>query len=159
MDFLTGLHNRRSFDRALGDLIRDFHERNYPFSLILMDIDDFKAINDKYGHLAGDAVLKEVASILKTFLRANTIIGRTGGEEFGIILPGVTIEKALGVAERIRSVIENREINTGKNILKVTASSGVTQVVEGDDINSIYERADRALYRAKNGGKNRVEFL
>lgn len=160
MDFLTGLHNRRSFERALSDLIRDFYEMKYYFSFILVDIDDFKKINDKYGHTVGDIVLREVAYVFKAFLRANTIIARTGGEEFGIVLPGTTLEDALSVAERIRNILENREINLGNNnVIKITASFGVTQIKEGDDINSVYSRADKALYKAKNNGKNRVEHF
>lgn len=159
IDFLTSLYNRRSFDRSLNDLIENFYKNRYPFTLILLDVDNFKSINDKYGHLVGDRVLKEIASILRLFLRANTIIARTGGEEFGIILPGVTLENAIKVAERIRNIIENREIKIDKHTLKVTVSIGVTEVKQNDNIYSIYERVDKALYKAKNNGKNRVEFL
>lgn len=159
IDFLTGLYNRRSFDRSLNDLIENFYERNYPFSLILLDIDDFKSVNDRYGHLVGDGVLKEISSVLKIFLRANTIVARTGGEEFGIILPGVVLENAVKVADRIKNIIENREMKIDKHIVKVTVSIGVTQIRQGDNLYSIYERVDRALYKAKNNGKNRVEFL
>lgn len=159
VDFLTGLANRRSFDRSLKDLIRDFKERGYPFSIILIDIDNFKYINDTYGHPAGDEVLREIAAILKTFLRANTIIARTGGEEFGIIVPGVELENAVKIAQRIKNVIENREIKINDHIIKITASLGVTQVRKSDDLSSIYERADSALYKAKKDGKNKVEFI
>ncbi|MEJ5274131.1 MAG: GGDEF domain-containing protein [Spirochaetota bacterium] len=110
VDFLTGLVNRRSFERSAKDLFKEIKERDYTFSLIIMDIDNFKQVNDTFGHLAGDEVLKEIAMLLRIFLRANTVVGRLGGEEFGIILPNVDVESAVKVAERLRYAIENREI-------------------------------------------------
>jgi len=156
LDFLTSLVNRRSFDRALNDLIKDFNEKKIPFTLILLDLDNFKQINDKFGHPAGDLVLKEVSNLLRTYLRANTIIGRLGGEEFGIILPNVTLENGKNVAERIRNVIENHEIKYDGKVIRISASLGVTQVKEGDTIDTLYRRADEALYQAKRDGKNKV---
>lgn len=158
IDFLTGLSNRRSFERSISDFLRDLKEKDYPFSLILVDIDNFKNINDTYGHPAGDVVLRELASIFKIFLRANTIIGRIGGEEFGIILPGVDLENASKVAERLRRIVQNRKITFSNKVINITASFGVTQAKKEDDVFSIYERADRALYKSKNNGKNRIEF-
>ncbi len=159
-DFLTGLVNRSRFERAIEDAIRDFHKKNYPFSIIFVDIDDFKRINDTYGHLVGDLVLKEVASIFKFYLRANTVVGRIGGEEFCILLPGVEIDDAKKIAERLKKIIENREIKLEDGTtVKVTASFGVTQVKMGDTVKSILERADKALYKAKKEGKNRVEVV
>ena len=159
IDFLTGVVNRRSFDRALEDLLKEVNEKNYNFTLILLDIDNFKAINDTYGHLAGDWVLKEISNVLRTFLRANTIIGRIGGEEFGIILPGVSLENGIKVAERIRNIIENREVRYENKVIKFTASFGVTESKKEDTKESIYKRADEALYIAKRSGKNKVAFL
>ena len=156
LDFLTSLANRRSFDRALNDLIKDFNDKKIPFTLILLDLDNFKQINDKFGHPAGDLVLKEVSNLLRTYLRANTIIGRLGGEEFGIILPNVTLENGKNVAERIRNVIENHEIKYDGKVIKISASLGVTQVKEGDTIDTLYRRVDEALYQAKRDGKNKV---
>lgn len=104
--------------------------------------------------------MKEIATIFKFYLRANTIIGRIGGEEFAILLPGVEIEDAVKIAERLRNIIQNREIRIGPDrdeILRVTASFGVTQVKKGDTVNSILHRADTAMYRAKKTGKNKVE--
>lgn len=157
IDFLTAIPNRRRFMRALEDFLKDFREKGYIFSLIILDIDDFKKINDTYGHLAGGEVLKDVASVLKFYLRANTIIGRIGGEEFAVLLPGVDIEKAKSVAERIRNVIKNRKVHVGDIVINPRASLGVTQVKKGDTIKTIIKRADMALYRAKSKGKNRVE--
>ena len=158
IDFLTAIPNRRRFMRAMEDFLRDFKKKGYKFSLIILDIDDFKKINDTYGHLAGDEVLKDVASVLKFYLRANTVIGRIGGEEFAILLPGVEAENAKKVAERLRKIIENRKVHVNEEtIINPTASFGVTEVKEGDSLDKIIERADRALYRAKSKGKNRVE--
>lgn len=158
IDFLTTLYNRRRFERALLDMIKDYKERGYPFSIILLDIDDFKTINDKYGHPIGDLVLKEVANVLKNYLRANSVSARIGGEEFAVLLPGVEIEDAVKIAERLRQIIENRHIRTNGSFIRFTASFGVTQVKDGDTLNSIIERADRALYKAKQMGKNKVAF-
>lgn len=159
IDFLTGIVNRRSFDRALEDLLKEVREKDYVFTLILLDIDNFKSVNDTYGHLAGDLVLKEISTVLRIFLRANTIIGRIGGEEFGIILPGVSLENGIKVAERIRSIIENREVKFEDRIIKFTASFGVTESKKEDTKESIYKRVDEALYIAKRNRKNRVAFL
>ncbi|HIE35102.1 MAG TPA: GGDEF domain-containing protein [Campylobacterales bacterium] len=154
IDFLTGLVNRRRFDRALLELLNDLHTKNYPFSLILLDIDNFKKINDKYGHPGGDKVLQEVATILKNFLRANAIVSRFGGEEFAVILPGSKLDEAEHIAQRLRKAIENRSFHIDD--LKVTASFGVTEAKKDDTLESIYERADKALYKAKKSGKNIV---
>lgn len=159
LDFLTGLVNRRSFDRALEDLLKEVREKGYTFTLILMDIDNFKQINDTYGHPVGDMVLKEVSAVLRMYLRANTIIGRLGGEEFGIILPGVSISDGIKVAERIRGIIENRELKHNDKVIKITASFGVTESNKDDTKESIYTRADNALYKAKKEGKNKVVYL
>ncbi|MDQ7055946.1 MAG: GGDEF domain-containing protein [Persephonella sp.] len=156
MDFLTGLVNRRRFERVLQDAIKDRKLRNYPFSVIFVDVDDFKKINDDYGHLVGDIVLKELATIFRFYLRANTIIGRLGGEEFAVLLPGVELKDAVKIAERLRKIIENREIkveSNGVKKLKVTASFGVTEVKDDDTVESVLMRADEAMYRAKKKGK------
>jgi len=159
MDFLTQLPNRRRFVRALKDSLRNHKEKNYPFSLIVLDIDDFKKINDTYGHSGGDTVLKEIAYILKNYLRANTVIGRLGGEEFAILIPGINGKKAKHIAERIRKVLENRSISYKNKTIKVTASFGVTESVKKDTPESIIDRADKALYKAKNSGKNTVKII
>lgn len=160
IDFLTGLVNRRRFERALEDAIRDRKKRGYPSALIFVDIDNFKQINDKYGHINGDLVLKELATIFRFYLRANTVIGRLGGEEFAILLPGTEIDDAVKVAERLRKIIENREIkiNHGETKkIKVTASFGVTDVRPNDTVEILLNRADEAMYEAKKSGKNQVK--
>ncbi|WP_456382143.1 diguanylate cyclase [Persephonella sp.] len=162
IDFLTGLVNRRRFERVLEDAIRDRKIRGYPASLIFVDIDNFKKINDEYGHLAGDIVLKELAKVFRFYLRANTIIARLGGEEFAILLPGIEIKDAVKVAERLRKIIENRDIKIpvdedGEKKIQVTASFGVTEIREDDTVESLLIRADEAMYKAKKSGKNKVE--
>ncbi len=159
VDFLTGLINKRRFERTLSELLKDFNERKYPFSLIVLDIDNFKQINDSYGHPIGDLVLKEIATIFKNYLRANTITARIGGEEFAILLPGVEITDAIRIADRLRTLIENRTIRYEDHNIHITASFGVTEAKSGDTVNSIIERADKALYIAKRNGKNKVEVL
>ena len=159
IDFLTGLVNRRRFERALLEMINDYQTMHYPFGLILLDVDNFKQINDKYGHTAGDQVLKEIALILKTFLRANNIPARIGGEEFAILVPGATAKEAKIIAERLRSAIQNRTFSTLEDEIKVTASFGVTSVREDDTVDTIFARVDKALYKAKNEGKNQVVVI
>ncbi len=159
LDYLTGLLNRRRFERALSDIVKDFHTRNYPSSLIIMDIDNFKQINDTYGHSAGDQILKEIALILKTFLRGNNIPARVGGEEFAVLIPGTTTEEAIKIAERIRNIIETRNFTIPQGEIKVTASFGITSTKENDTNQTIYKRADEALYRAKQKGKNKVVVI
>ena len=159
LDFLTGLVNRRRFERAVLEMINEYQTRGYPFSLILMDIDNFKKINDTYGHPVGDHVLKEIALILKTFLRANNISARVGGEEFAILVPGANAQEGVTVAQRLKSAIENRVFSTPDGEIKITASFGVTGVRKDDTLETIFARADKALYRAKQEGKNKVAVI
>ena len=159
IDFLTGLVNRRRFERALLEMLNDYQTRGYPFALILLDLDNFKTINDTYGHPVGDQLLKEIALILKTFLRANNIAARLGGEEFAILVPGVTVKEAEIIANRLRTTIENRNFVSLDKDIRTTASFGVTGVHIDDTIDSILERADQALYEAKKQGKNRVVVI
>ncbi len=161
IDFLTSLSNRKRFIRALEDSIKGIKTHNYPFSLIILDIDNFKNINDYYGHIVGDYALKTVASLLKQNLRVNSVIGRLGGEEFGIILPGTNIENALKIAERLRKCIETNPIPILEQHKEVyiSASFGVTEAKTDDTITSILNRADLAMYQAKRNGKNQIFHL
>ncbi len=159
IDFLTGLLNRRRFERALLEMLNEYQRRGYPFALILLDIDDFKSINDTYGHPAGDQLLKEVALILKTFLRANNIAARLGGEEFAILVPGATAKEGEIIANRLRSAMEHRNFIDLEKDIHITASFGVTAPHTDDTIDTILERADKALYEAKKQGKNRVVIV
>jgi len=157
LDFLTRVANRASFDRALVDMVQDFYRRNYPFALLMIDIDDFKKINDTFGHQAGDFILKELAKLLKSQLRARDVIARYGGEEFAILLPGVTFSQALRVAERLRKAVEKHLFKYAGKIIPVTVSVGVALMRDGLDETSIVEKADKALYLAKRSGKNQVK--
>lgn len=157
IDPLTGLRNRRSFERALSEFFRDFKKFGYPFSVIMIDLDNFKQINDTYGHLAGDKVLREVGNILRNYLRAKDVVARTGGEEFTIILPGITKDEAVLVAERLRKVIANHTIEHEDKKISVTASFGVAEMREGlENPEDLIREVDERLYEAKRTGKDKV---
>jgi len=157
VDALTGLRNRRSFERTLQEFYRDYKKFGYPFSLIMMDLDNFKEVNDTYGHLVGDRVLKEVGNILRNYLRAKDVPARTGGEEFAIILPGVTKSEALMVAERLRRVISKHKIKVDSTEISVTASFGVSQMDDSiEEPEDLLREADKNLYQAKRTGKDKV---
>jgi len=159
IDFLTKVYNRRSFIRALKDFVRDYYERKYPFALLMIDIDHFKKINDTYGHLCGDKVLKAVAGTLKLNLRARDIVGRYGGEEFGVILPGSNLAQAVNIAERLRKAVEELTIDCNGIPIKVTISIGVATMKDGLNEESLINLADEALYLAKRSGRNRVKTM
>jgi diguanylate cyclase (GGDEF)-like protein len=160
-DSLTGIYNRRYINEKLPvDLINAVLLKQ-SISIIMTDIDFFKKINDNYGHLAGDIVLKEFAKILgQSIKRESDWVSRYGGEEFIICLPGANLDKAKEIAENIRKVVEAKEIVAGNQTVKITASFGVCSVkpVEGkNSMESLIELADQKLYEAKNNGRNRVE--
>ena len=155
-DFLTQVANRASFDRALSDMVQDFYKRNYPFALLLIDIDNFKKINDTYGHQAGDYVLRELARVVKEQLRVRDLVARYGGEEFAVLLPGVTFSQAIRIAERIRQAIEKHLFRYHNVEIPVTVSIGVAIMRDGLDETFLVEKADKALYLAKRMGKNQV---
>jgi diguanylate cyclase len=123
---------------------------------MVCDIDFFKKINDTYGHKVGDLALKKLASLLQERLRVNDIITRYGGEEFAIILPHTGLEGAQKAAEGIRSYIDKATFSYKGKTIPLTISVGVSKFIKGDDKNSVFERADRALYLAKNSGRNAV---
>lgn len=153
-DHLTGLFNRRRVTQLLEHEVRRALRYDTSFSVILMDIDHFKEINDQFGHQAGDKALKRIADVVKTALRAPDSVGRWGGEEFLIILTETDIGGGLSLAEKLRTRVESAYL--GK-IGHRTASFGVTAFQDGDDIGAIIARADAGLYAAKRGGRNRVE--
>lgn len=160
-DHITGLANRRAFDKQLSrEWQRAFNER-LNLSLLMIDVDRFKLYNDHYGHPAGDECLRKVASILaRSALRATDLVARYGGEEFAIILPGASLNMAVLLSERIRqSVAEARLPHAADPQGIVTISAGVATVLPSTDVEmaTLVERADRALYEAKNRGRDRVE--
>jgi diguanylate cyclase (GGDEF)-like protein len=157
-DFLTGLLNRRSL-LELGDKeIERSRRSGLPLGILLVDLDFFKSINDRYGHDAGDEALKVVSSRFNSILRSIDIFGRYGGEEFVAFLPGADLESSLAVAERLRAAIESSEIAYGDFDIKITASIGVHSQTaeESTRLESCLIHVDMALYRAKENGRNRV---
>jgi diguanylate cyclase (GGDEF)-like protein/PAS domain S-box-containing protein len=157
-DSLTGLANRgRFFELAKVELARSLRYGN-PYAVLLLDIDNFKKINDMHGHKSGDAVLQTLANIMRRTLREVDIIGRIGGEEFAILLPETNLETAPEVAERLRQTVADTEIETGNQMsLHITVSIGVALPVKhSHQIDNVLRRADTALYAAKNRGRNRV---
>jgi diguanylate cyclase (GGDEF)-like protein len=158
-DHLTGLYNRRFFaDEAIRAISISLRKKS-PFSIIMMDIDNFKNINDTYGHHYGDKVICEVSDRLKKLIRKSDVAVRFGGEEFVLLLYETTQEDALKVAENIRREIDNLSMNCGEHIINFTISFGVTQfdaIKDETNIENTIARADHALYKAKQTGRNRV---
>lgn len=159
-DSLTGLYNRRAILGKLRELINLANRYKDDFSLIMLDIDHFKKVNDRYGHLTGDEVLEEIATLIRRNIRDTDIVGRYGGEEFIIILPKTTLSSAWVVAERIRSIIEKAELkDSAGNVFAITVSQGLAGWERDEDAASLISRADEALYKAKEKGRNRVQIL
>ncbi len=159
-DALTGLYNRGSFNEALKDELSRAHRYNRNISLLLIDIDFFKKVNDTYGHQAGDEVLKSVADIILSSIRNSDYAARYGGEEFVIILPEANSEKAIELAERIRVSIEQKEFKISKNeAIHLTISIGVGSSSKKISPKLLIETADKALYKAKENGRNQVQYL
>ncbi len=175
-DHLTGLYNRRSLYISIealmaelaaeGELGRETRRRaedsteqegaeRQTFSVVLLDIDHFKYVNDTFGHASGDIVLRAVAEVLQSFLRQRDLAGRWGGEEFVLVLPGVPLPQAERIAERLRQRVESAYVLED---CQVTASFGVTCWQPGDSLEAVMGRADSAMYRAKHLGRNRVEL-
>ena len=156
-DELTGIHNRRFIMERLGEEFQKARRTNTPLAAIMLDLDHFKNINDTYGHPFGDVVLKTVAERVKGRLRAYDLFGRAGGEEFLILTPLTPLGDATVLAERIRDIIRSEKIGDGISEVTMTASLGVSVLTERDeDPDALLGRADRALYKAKEQGRDRV---
>jgi diguanylate cyclase len=158
-DPLTGLGNRKYFDRMIGGAVQNALVSGEPLSLLLFDIDHFKSFNDSYGHLTGDQVLRLVGLSLKQTIKGQDITARYGGEEFAVVLPNTALRQALTVADHIRRAVMAKELkkkSTGEILGRVTISVGVSMLKPGDDTDSLIERADACLYAAKRNGRNRV---
>ena len=160
LDALTGLNNRKAFDRKINDLCEKFDKNEEFFSVVMLDIDYFKKFNDQYGHQVGDEVLRIVGSHLKENLKGKDFPSRYGGEEFIVLLPNTKLDKAYIVAEQIRETISKKRLKikkTGQALGNITVSVGVSEIREGDTAISVVERADSALYLAKDSGRNNVK--
>jgi len=160
-DGLTGLANRRCFDDTLQAEWLRARRQESPLSLLMVDVDHFKAYNDAHGHLGGDACLKRIASAIASEMRANDLVARYGGEEFAVILPNQTLAGAASVAERIRCRVERLHMpNSGSCAQQVTVSIGAATTGGAPDTNAsaLIGIADAALYRAKHLGRNRVSL-
>jgi len=158
-DGLTGLYNHRYFQEALETELDRARRYGHALSLVLLDIDFFKQVNDRFGHPAGDEVLRQVADTLVRLVRRCDIVARYGGEEFAIILPETGLTGAKVLAQRVRRGIEQLEISHDDRLIPVTISCGVASSETEDDPDraTLIEQSDQALYRAKEGGRNRVE--
>jgi diguanylate cyclase len=158
-DPLTGLGNRKYFDRSIEMAVQNARASGEPLSLLMFDIDHFKSFNDTYGHLTGDQVLRLVAASLKQTIKGQDITARYGGEEFAVVLPNTALRQALTVADHIRRAVMSKELkkkSTGEMLGRVTISIGVSMFKPDDDTDSLIERADACLYAAKRAGRNRV---
>ena len=157
-DALTGVVNRAGFDEKLRFLLATWEREQRPFVLLMVDLDNFKRINDSHGHPAGDRVLEEVGGWLKEGLRESDFVARYGGDEFAILLPATELVQGMELAERVRALTGEsaHRVAVRSAMVSVALSIGVAAPSEGDTSESLLERADRALYAAKNAGRNRV---
>ncbi|MDH5257374.1 MAG: diguanylate cyclase [Gammaproteobacteria bacterium] len=156
IDTLTGISNRLGYEHHLAQEYARWKRFGNPLSLVVWDIDHFKRINDDYGHVAGDKALKTLASLLASKVRETDYIARYGGEEFVLIMPGATAESAKLVAEKLRETVENSGFHFKGVPVTITISAGIAEFSEGDIPTSVFERADKALYQAKQNGRNQV---
>lgn len=155
-DPMTGLNNRRSMDEHIAHESTIAIRYSNPLAMLVLDIDHFKRINDTYGHKTGDCLIKALADIMQNTARRSDYTFRYGGEEFVMLLPNTTPEGAKLVAERIRETIEECECLCHGEIIKMTASIGISSLTADDKDDSLFLRADSALYKAKHGGRNQV---
>ena len=159
IDPVSGLFNRRYFHERLQQELQRAQRHKMPVALLMIDLDDFKAVNDRFGHIAGDTVIRDVSDILRRSVRLFDVCTRFGGEEFAVLMPGSGADSAASIAERIRTRIEEyRPEERPLADLRVTASIGLSVASDVAGI-ALVDRADRALYMAKRSGKNRVNTL
>ncbi len=158
-DTLTSLPNRRAFDEEMEKRLAAWNRYGTPVSLVLLDIDHFKKFNDTHGHLAGDFVLSQVASVLRSYVRGSDIVARYGGEEFVAILPETELNDAGVVGVSLLQAVRSTTFDYQGKTLAVTISVGVAAAVEGDKPGDIISRADKALYESKRCGRDQGHFL
>jgi len=158
-DDLTGVLNRRKFYEIAESEFSRYQRYKHPFSLILMDLDYFKKINDRYGHLAGDEVLIKFAQGVDGMKRINDVFARWGGEEFVLLLPETPAREAYIFAQRIREEVSMRDFPVTGETVRITTSMGIAQANEDASLDGLVKRADDALYKAKEGGRDRIEMV
>lgn len=159
-DGLTGIGNRKKFDIEIENMLAESRAEEQPLSLIICDIDHFKSFNDTYGHQIGDQVLRLVARTFHDSVKGRDLPCRYGGEEFVVLLPDTSVDNAARVADTLREAVKSKEIRnrtTGETLTRITISLGVAQVGSKEEVKEWIERADKALYRAKRMGRDRVE--
>lgn len=157
-DIVTGLKNRRAFDEELSRLFAQRQRLGGHFSLMMIDIDGFKNLNDTHGHLSGDVVLRSVGHVLSTTLREMDIVYRYGGDEFVAICPGAKLQEAAVAAERVRQAVADATVPLKRSFLQVTISLGVAEVTTAEIAESLIQRADDALFAAKHAGRNGIHL-
>jgi diguanylate cyclase (GGDEF)-like protein/PAS domain S-box-containing protein len=158
-DYLTGLSNRRAFFEAADLELKRWHRQPRPLSLLVIDADFFKKVNDTYGHAAGDLVLQDLALALKESVRVIDTVARIGGEEFAAMLPSTNTEGALVMAERFRQRVQNQRVCVDGAYIRYTVSIGISSMDESvNGFDDLLQRADKALYAAKHAGRNRIEI-
>lgn len=158
VDALTGVHNRRWMNDAFPRVLHRCALNKQHSAVMVLDIDHFKRVNDSYGHLVGDAALKALADIMQHNLRPHDLLVRYGGEEFAILLPDTALEEARAIAERLRRMVAANEVVSHGVAFKITVSSGIASIGNVGEMETSFAQADQALYRAKEGGRNRVEI-
>jgi diguanylate cyclase len=154
-DSLTGLANRRALDDELQRRFAEWQRRRTPFAVMILDVDNFKSINDTHGHQAGDEALRQLGNLITSNSRQMDFRCRYGGDEFVVILPDTGIQETRAAAERIRKAIEQAKFKYGTQVISMTCSVGVARITTQDDITKLVRRADEALYRSKDAGRDK----
>lgn len=158
-DYLTGVYNKRYINQRLSKEVDRNLKNSIPTTVIMTDIDSFKSVNDTYGHLIGDKILRDFAKALNNNIRINSDwVGRYGGEEFIIVLNNTNIKNGVNVAEKLRKIIEKMSFDYGELSIKITSSFGVCEVLEKEEASDIIKNVDKKLYMAKMTGRNKTVF-
>jgi diguanylate cyclase (GGDEF)-like protein len=159
IDELTGVHNRRFLFSRIGEALIQARVSNTPLSVVMLDLDHFKQINDTYGHLAGDRVLQHFATLAQKNLRPSDLLGRIGGEEFLLMLPATSVSSAAQVVDRLRDALSEAVTLPEWPTVRCTFSAGLTEATCSDDVTSLFQRVDEGLYAAKQSGRNRQTII
>ncbi len=160
LDPLLQIHNRRAYDQKIDDAIKSYHRTGVPFSLIMLDVDHFKKVNDEFGQRAGDKCLQQVAKLVESSVRQTDFVARYGGEELMVILPWCIAENAYKIAEKIRDRVDKARLYYNDKVICLTVSLGLTQAQSSDiDAGELFVRVDKAISRSKNEGRNRVSVI